>query len=318
MRENQELTDLMIHVLDGNKKEFLKLKPDLVIVHGDTTASFAASLAAFYLKIPVAHVEAGLRTKDIYSPFPEGMNRNLTSKIALFHFAPTIESSKNLVDEGIDRSKVIITSKTVVDSIQLALKTIDEDNELKNKIIRDLESTFKYNTSKAIVLITCHRRENFGQGLENICLAIARLAENFDEIKFILLVHLNPNVQTTVKKLLSDRKNIFLTSPIDYFPFCYLLSKCLFVLTDSGRLQEEAVSFGIPCLAMRENSERPEGIVSGLIKLVGTDENLIYDEAAKLLAKKNQFEARTPSNVYGDGNACKRIVEFLEQNIKAV
>ncbi len=279
----------------------------IIMVQGDTTTTYCAALSAFYHKIPVAHVEAGLRTFNKYSPFPEEMNRQMTTRLATMHFAPTETSRQNLFSEGIN-DEVYVTGNTAIDALFLALKLIDDKN-LPLKELDDLPS-------ENIVLITGHRRENFGQGFESICRAIARLAEEFPDHSFIYPVHPNPNVRTTVAAMLGQGqlKNIFLLAPLDYFPFITLMSRSKIILTDSGGVQEEAPSLGKPVLVMRDTTERPEAVHAGTSLLVGTDEEAIYSNARRLLTDENQYRKMANTvNPYGDGHSAERIVNACLQ-----
>lgn len=313
MKDNQDLTDITIRILAGCREVFSTYTPDLVILHGDTTTTLAASLAAYYQKIDVAHVEAGLRTFNIYSPFPEEINRIVTSKIAKFHFAPTEMSGQNLMNEGIAKEKIIVTGNTVIDALLSALDMINSDAHLQVNIVSKIIDTIPHFGARKFVLITGHRRENFGSGMESICSAINELADRFIDLDFVFPVHLNPKVQNTVKAILSNKKNIFLIEPLDYLPFAYLMSKCLFIITDSGGIQEEAPSLNKPVLVTRETSERPEAIAAGVVKLVGTNKEKIVAVATELLTNKDFFtEMSCGLNPYGDGKASQRIADFLD------
>lgn len=313
MRNDQDLTDITARILEGCRKIFTNFKPDLVIVHGDTTTTFASSLSAFYHHIDVAHVEAGLRTFNMYSPFPEEMNRVMTSKIAKFHFSPTQESAENLLKEGIAHDKVFVTGNTVIDSLLEVVEKIRSDFSLKNKIEDYFKKLIPDLGSKRIVLITGHRRENFGLGLRNICEALSELAIKFPDVNFVYPVHMNPNVQNTVKEILGGISNLFLIKPLEYLPFVHLMSISHIILTDSGGIQEEAPSLKKPVLVTRDTTERPEVVKANLVKLVGTDRRKIVDEVTTLLTSEHVYkEMSTGINPYGDGKASKRILEFLE------
>ncbi|HLB42242.1 MAG TPA: UDP-N-acetylglucosamine 2-epimerase (non-hydrolyzing) [Gammaproteobacteria bacterium] len=313
MSANQSLTNIIYHVMNGLEDVFVRFKPDWVLVQGDTNTTFAASLAAFYKKIYVGHIEAGLRTHQIYSPWPEEVNRQLTSRIANLHFAPTIAAQRNLVLEGVIEEKIIVTGNTVIDALM----------ETVNYIASDIEITFKMNKqfpfledSRKLILVTSHRRENFGEGLQQICHALLNLSLRGD-VQIVYPVHLNPNIQEPVSKLLSGRKNIYLLEPQDYLPFVYLMMKSYLILTDSGGIQEEAPSLGKPVLVVRDTTERPEGIKAGTAKLVGTDAFTIINKVEELLDDNELYETMsTAINPYGDGKAAQRIVERLQYECK--
>ncbi len=306
MKPSQDLADITSKVLSGCRDIFNLWKPDLVLVHGDTTTSMAGALSAFYFKIPVGHVEAGLRTFDIYSPFPEELNRQITSRIAKYHFCPTKISQQNLIKEGISEEFAPITGNTVIDALFESKKMLNE-MDFKNNPIPYLPSNRRF------VLITGHRRENFGEGFLNICQAISSLAEKFPEIDFVYPVHLNPNVQGPVHKMLNSKSNIKLLPPLDYLPFVYLMDKCYLILTDSGGVQEEAPSLGKPVLVMRSTTERPEAVEAGTVKLVGSNFQMIIDNVSELLNDSNKYDNMKRSiNPYGDGKACHRIRTFIE------
>lgn len=304
MKPNQDLYDITSKVLLGLRDIYKNYKPDLVFVHGDTTTTLGASLASFYQKIPVAHVEAGLRTYNIYSPFPEEINRQLASRIAKYHFAPTETAKKNLLKEGIDSSKIFVTGNTVIDALlEVAGKSKKKDIKIDGYKI----------TERRIILVTGHRRENFGGGFLNICEALKKIALEHSDVDIVYPVHLNPNVQKPVFELLSGISNIYLISPLDYEPFVYLMSKSYIVLTDSGGIQEEAPSLGKPVLVMRDTTERPEAIEAGTVKLVGTDKNVIIRSVNELLNNQKMYNLMAQShNPYGDGQACQRIVEIIK------
>jgi len=310
MEKNQDLTDITCRVLNGLRSVFQTYKPDWILVHGDTTTTFAASLAAFYHKISVAHVEAGLRTGNIYSPWPEEINRKLTSPIAKLHFAPTDSAKKNLLDENIDANRIIVTGNTVIDSLMEIRDRIHLNKELRDK----LEASFLFIPSgKKIILITGHRRENFGQGFHDICTAIAQIAER-EDVHIIYPVHLNPRVQEPVYKLLSGLGSVSLIPPLEYLPFVYLMEKASIILTDSGGIQEEAPSLGKPVLVMRETTERPEAVLAGSVKLVGTNPSEIFSCVNALLDDNQLYEKMATShNPYGDGHAAERIASALSK-----
>ncbi len=313
MKPGQDLFDVTTNVLNGIKPVLKEFKPDIVLVHGDTTTTSATSLAAFYEKIAVGHVEAGLRTGDIYSPWPEEANRQITGVLATYHFAPTATSRNNLVRENKNIDDIIITGNTVIDALFLALDKIENNSELKNSIIENISKYYKFDENKKIILVTGHRRENFGQGFINICEALKTLALNNPDVDIIYPVHLNPNVQKPVNEILSDVKNVYLIEPLQYENFIYLMNKAYFIITDSGGIQEEAPSLGKPVLVMRDTTERPEAVEAGTVKLVGTDSSKIIHEAQKLLDDKDEYEKMSKAhNPYGDGKACQRIVDFIK------
>ncbi len=313
MKSGQDLFDITSGVLQGLKPVLQAEHPDIVLVHGDTTTSFVASLAAFYEKIPVGHVEAGLRTGDIYSPWPEELNRRLTASIAAIHFAPTEAARSNLLAEGVSDELIRVCGNTVIDSLLQMVKRINEDLLLKES----LASQFIFlNPSKKLILVTGHRRENFGQGLENICRALHEIAQRFD-VQIIYPVHLNPKVQEPVHRILSDSPQIFLVDPLDYLPFVYLMSLSYLIITDSGGVQEEAPSLGKPVLLMREKTERPEAVEAGTVKLVGMKKEMIVKGVQLLLDDKDEYLRMSKAhNPYGDGNACKKIVDVLSLSFK--
>lgn len=313
MKSDQDLTDISSRILEGCRNIFTHYKPTLVIVHGDTTTTFASSLSAFYHQIDVAHVEAGLRTFNMYSPFPEEMNRVMTSKIAKFHFSPTQESAENLLREGHAIDSILVTGNTVIDSLFEVIEKIKNDSSLKNKVEENLKKLIPDLTSKKIVLITGHRRENFGLGLKNICESLSELASKFPDVNFIYPVHMNPNVQKTVKDILGSKNNIFLIEPLEYLPFVHLMSLSYLILTDSGGIQEEAPSLRKPVLVTRETTERPEAVNANVVKLVGTDKQKIIAEVTDLLTSELAYKRMSGgANPYGDGKASIRILEFLE------
>lgn len=308
MKPGQDLTDITANVLTALRGVLDDFSPDVVLVHGDTTTTFAASLAAYYKKIPVAHVEAGLRTGNFYSPWPEEMNRKLTGAIAAFHFAPTATSRDNLLRESVAAGSIYVTGNTVIDALLDVVKKIDSDHELKV----ELEQQFAFlDSEKRTILITGHRRENFGKGFEEICNALARLAKR-DDVELVYPVHLNPNVQEPVRRLLGDVHNVHLIAPLDYLPFVYLMNRSYLIITDSGGIQEEAPSLGKPVLVIRDTTERPEAVEAGTVKLVGTDAEMICRETNKLLDDVVSYQHMAfAHNPYGDGHAAKRIVDVL-------
>ncbi len=308
MQPNQTLSTLTSRIINAVDNYFSEYKPDIVLVQGDTTTVFAVSLVAFYHKVKVGHVEAGLRTGKKYSPFPEEINRVLTSRIADIHFAPTEISKNNLLKEGINSEKIFITGNTVIDALFLAKEKVLELKPKVNGLQKNLEEISPY------ILITGHRRENFGEGFINICSAISELALKYENYNFIYPVHLNPNVQDPVNKLLANKKNIFLIKPQTYLPFISLMMNSKIILTDSGGVQEEAPSLGKPVLVMRENTERPEAVTAGTVKLVGTDKQKIINEVSKLLDNNLEYKKMANAiNPYGDGLASKRIAEILSE-----
>lgn len=314
MKSGQDLFDITSITLTGIRDVLNIYTPDYLFVHGDTTTTLSASIASFYKNIKICHIEAGLRTYDLSSPFPEEFNRQIVSKIADIHFAPTKRSQKNLIDEGIQNSKIVITGNTVIDSLFQCISIIENDKNLIKRIKIDLfeDLPFLKNNGK-FVLITGHRRESFGDGFINICNAIKNLAVDFPDINFVYPVHLNPNVQEPVYEILSNASNIYLIKPLDYSSFVYLLKRTYLILTDSGGIQEEAPSLGKPVLVMRDNTERPEAIEAGTVKLVGTSYSKIYDSASKIISSVEEYEKMSLShNPYGDGNACKRILEYMK------
>lgn len=318
MHEGQDLYDITCRVLTGMRSVLEDYNPDLVFVHGDTGTSTAAALAAFYKRIAVAHVEAGLRTNDIYSPWPEEMNRQLTSRIASLNFAPTELSRQNLLKENISDSKIFVTGNTVIDALQWVRKKIEQDYALLANTKKELAEA-GYDTSRLIngrrlVLITGHRRENFGQGFINICEAIKQLAEHNADVDFVYPMHLNPNVRKPINDVFSKTRhdNLFFIEPLEYLPFVNLMSECTLVLTDSGGIQEEAPGLGKPVLVMRDTTERPEAVEAGTVKLVGTDKQLIVNEVQRLLDDEQYYSVMaTAVNPYGDGKACERIIAAL-------
>ena len=313
MQAGQDLYDLTSRILLKMRDVLDDFKPDMVFVHGDTTTASIASLAAFYKQIKVAHVEAGLRTGDIYSPYPEEINRQLVGIIANYHLAPTNLSKENLIKENKSPKNIVVTGNTVIDALFLLLKTIEQNVNLKDKILASLKSKFNLDFSRKIILVTGHRRENFGTGFINICEALKCIAAKNPDVDIVYPVHLNPNVQEPVKNILSNIKNVHLISPLEYDEFVYLMSKSYFIITDSGGIQEEAPSLGKPVLVMRNTTERPEVVESGSVKLVGVDKEKIVLEAQKLLNDSKIYKKMAQAHsLYGDGNACAKIVEFVK------
>jgi len=317
MKPGQNLYDLTSSVLLGLQGVLDDFEPNLVFVHGDTTTTFSASLACFYKQIEVAHVEAGLRTNNIYSPWPEEGNRVLTSKLAKYHFAPTETSKANLLKENIDESTISVIGNTVIDALLIVIDKISNDKNLKDELMNKITS-FGFNignankNQKKIVLVTGHRRENFGDGFVNICNALKEIAVKYTDVNIVYPVHLNPNVRVPVNKILEGIDNIFLIEPLDYEPFVFLMSQSFLILTDSGGIQEEAPSLGKPVLVMRDTTERPEALSAGTVKLVGTNKSLIVKEVENLLNDRDMYLKMSKShNPYGNGNTCKTIVEFF-------
>ena len=319
MTKGQSLPNLTASVLLGVTEVMEKENPDLVFVQGDTTTTFAAAQAAYYLKIPVAHIEAGLRTRNRYSPFPEEINRRLTSVMSDFHFAPTEGAKKNLIAEGFDESSIYVTGNTVIDALMTVVS--DQKSEVRKKALEryfqekwNLTLITDTNNSK-LILVTGHRRESFGEGFKRICKALRILAGNNHDIQIVYPVHLNPNVQEPVYAILGDVDNIHLIPPLDYEPFVFLMSQSDLILTDSGGIQEESPSLGVPVLVMRDTSERPEGIEAGSARLVGTDIETIVAETQKLLDNDDEYKRMSNAiNPYGDGKASKRIIEIISEH----
>lgn len=313
MKPGQDLYDITENVLLGMKDVLSDFKPDLVLVHGDTTTTSATSLSAFYQQIKIGHVEAGLRTGDLMSPWPEEANRQITGVLANYHFAPTSTSQENLLRENKNKECVIITGNTVIDALFLALDKIKNNKNLKNQIVQQISNlNYQIVDDKKIILVTGHRRENHGQGFINICEALKIIAVNNPDIDIVYPVHLNPNVQKPVKEILSNISNIYLIDPLQYEQFIYMMDKSYFIITDSGGVQEEAPSLGKPVLVMRDTTERPEAVEAGTVKLVGTDMELIVNEAQILIDNKMVYEYMSKaSNPYGDGHACEKIISFL-------
>ncbi|MFV7790537.1 non-hydrolyzing UDP-N-acetylglucosamine 2-epimerase [Aliarcobacter lanthieri] len=313
MKSGQDLFDVTVNVLLGLKNVLNDFKPDIVLVHGDTTTTSSASLAAFYSKIKVGHVEAGLRTGNIYSPWPEEANRQITGVLANYHFAPTTTSKDNLIKENKNLDNIVVTGNTVIDALFLALDKIEKNDELKSKIINSINSQYKLSEGKKIILVTGHRRENFGEGFINICEALKNIAINNLDVDIVYPVHLNPNVQKPVKDILSNTSNVYLINPLQYEEFIYMMNKSYFIITDSGGVQEEAPSLGKPVLVMRDTTERPEAVEAGTVKLVGTSKEIIIKETQKLLDNKSEYEKMSKAhNPYGDGKACEKIVDFIK------
>ena len=314
MKPGQDLFDVTSNVLLGLKNVLSDFQPDIVLVHGDTSTTSSAALAAFYSKVKVGHVEAGLRTGDIYSPWPEEANRQITGVLANYHFAPTTTSQDNLLRENKNPKDIIVTGNTVIDALFLALDKIEKNETLKNQIIEKINSEYKLSDDKKIILVTGHRRENHGQGFINICEALKTIATNNPDIDIVYPVHLNPNVQKPVNEILSNTPNVYLINPLQYESFLYLMNKSYFIITDSGGVQEEAPSLGKPVLVMRDTTERPEALDAGTVKLVGTNKELIIKEAQKLLDDEDEYNTMAKAhNPYGDGKACEKIVKFIKE-----
>lgn len=320
MKQGQDLYDVTARVLTGMRDVLKEANPDIVLVHGDTTTSTAAALAAFYQQIPVGHVEAGLRTHNIYSPWPEEMNRQLTGRIATYHFAPTPLSKQNLLMENVAEDRITVTGNTVIDALYMVVDKIKQDKELDAMLERSLRDAgydvARLKDGKALVLITGHRRENFGDGFISMCRAIKALTEKYPDVDFVYPMHLNPNVRRPIHEVfgedLSGLKNMFFIEPLEYLSFVYLMEKSTLVLTDSGGIQEEAPGLGKPVLVMRDTTERPEALEAGTVKLVGTDYDRIVSEVSALLDDSAYYDRMSKAvNPYGDGLACKRIVDVL-------
>lgn len=318
MQANQDLYDVTNRILTGLRDVLKQVKPDLVFVHGDTTTSTTAALAAFYQQIPVAHVEAGLRTGNIYSPWPEEMNRQLTGRLATYHFAPTPLAKQNLLKENVYEKSIEVTGNTVIDALHWVVNRIADNNDLSLSLQCDLvQKGYDINRllrGQQMVLITGHRRENFGEGFLNICQAIKQLADTFPNIDFVYPMHLNPNVRKPVLDILDNAgNNVFLIEPLSYLPFVYMMQKSLLILTDSGGVQEEAPGLGKPVLVMRDTTERPEAVEAGTVMLVGTDKNKIINGVSDLVNNINGLydSMSHAENPYGDGKACDRIVKWL-------
>lgn len=314
MAPNQDLYDITSRVLVGLRDVLDDFAPDIVLVHGDTTTSMAASLAAFYRQIPVGHVEAGLRTYNMLSPWPEEMNRQVTDRMCTYYFAPTEKSRQNLLRENVDATKIHVTGNTVIDALLMAVDIIEKKPHIKTAIEDELRDKGYAMGNRPYILVTGHRRENFGEGFLNICKAIHQIAEEHPEMDIVYPVHLNPNVQKPVYELLSGTPNIYLVKPLDYLPFVYAMQHSTLLLTDSGGVQEEAPSLGKPVLVMRETTERPEAVEAGTVRLVGTDVAAIVGNVQELLHDPEVYRKMSESyNPYGDGHACERIVDALRK-----
>ena len=313
MTPNQDLSDITSSILLKLRPIFKKLSPDIILIHGDTSTTLATALACFYNQIKVGHVEAGLRTHDLKSPYPEEFNRQIVTKISNLHFAPTKLNQLNLIKEGSEKSSIYVTGNTVIDSLDWILEKINKNKNLHKYLINKINNLLNFDwQSRKYILITCHRRENFGKGIQNVCYAIDKLAEKYDDINFVFPVHLNPKILKNVNKKLIKKKNIHLIKPQRYEIFVYLLKFSYLVLTDSGGLQEEAPHLGKPVLVMRESTERPEGIKSGTVKLVNTNKFKIISETSKLINDKKYYKKMANLiNPYGDGKASVRIIKLL-------
>ncbi len=318
MKQGQDLYDVTARVLTGMRDVLKETRPDIVLVHGDTTTSTAAALAAFYQQIPVGHIEAGLRTHNIYSPWPEEVNRQITGRIATYHFAPTSLSKDNLLQEGISGEQIIVTDNTVIDALYMVVEKIKNDGILSCELEKVLKASgydiSRLSDGRKLVLITGHRRENFGDGFISMCKAIKSLSEKYPEVDFVYPMHLNPNVRKPIHEVFgeSQRANLFFIEPLEYLSFVYLMEKSAIVLTDSGGIQEEAPGLGKPVLVMRDTTERPEALEAGTVKLVGTDYDKIVNEVSGLLDSQEYYEKMSKAiNPYGDGKACSRIVKAL-------
>ncbi|WP_444903970.1 non-hydrolyzing UDP-N-acetylglucosamine 2-epimerase [Microbulbifer sp. CnH-101-E] len=318
MKPGQDLTDISVAILRGMREILEEAKPDIVLVHGDTATTFAATLACYYKQIPIGHVEAGLRTGNLYSPWPEEANRKLTGALATLHFSPTETSKKNLLEEGVSEDRVFVTGNTVIDALLGVVRKLDNDELLFKK----LDEKFSFiDKSKKLILVTGHRRESFGDGFKRICQALAVTAKAHPNCQIIYPVHLNPNVQDPVNSLLKNISNIYLIDPLDYLPFVYLMNKSNVILTDSGGIQEEAPSLGKPVLVMRDTTERPEAVSAGTVKLVGTEVDRITKELTTLLTENEAYKNMSYAhNPYGDGEACDRILNALVsfQDLKGI
>lgn len=321
MKQGQDLYDITTRVLLGMRDVLQQVKPDIVLVHGDTTTSTATALAAFYQQIPVGHVEAGLRTNNIYSPWPEEMNRQITSRIATYNFAPTPLSKSNLLKENIKEDSILVTGNTVIDALHQVVYQIKSNDsmatELSHQLLQAGYDISRLDANRKLVLITGHRRENFGQGFINICTAIRDLANRFPNVDFVYPMHLNPNVRKPIHQVFGEQtnacENVFFIEPLEYLLFVYLMEKSYLVLTDSGGIQEEAPGLGKPVLVMRNTTERPEALDAGTVRLVGTDYELIVSSVTELLTDTQAYSHMSHAiNPYGDGKACGRIVNHLK------
>ena len=317
MKPNQDLYDITSRILLGMRDVLREVQPDIVLVHGDTTTSMAAALAAFYQQIPVGHVEAGLRTGNIYSPWPEEMNRLITGRITTHHFSPTPLAKENLLREHVDEKQIIVTGNTVIDALQMVVERLKNDEQLASEVATKINQmgydVQRLEGTRRMVLITGHRRENFGEGFLNICHAIKHLAEQYKDVDFVYPMHLNPNVRKPVLEILGEStENVFLIEPLDYLPFVYMMQHSTLILTDSGGVQEEAPGLGKPVLVMRDTTERPEAVEAGTVLLVGTNREKIEQGVCQLLDDVDTYRRMSEAvNPYGDGKACERIIEYL-------
>ena len=317
MQPNQDLYDITSRILLGMRDVLKEVQPDIVLVHGDTTTSTASAMAAFYQQIPVGHVEAGLRTGNIYSPWPEEMNRLITGRIAAVHFSPTPLSRENLLKENVDKEKIIVTGNTVIDALQMVVERLKNDTQLSSEVASKINQmgydVQRLDGNRRMVLITGHRRENFGEGFLNICHAIKHLSEQYKDVDFVYPMHLNPNVRKPVLEILGEKaNNVFLIEPLDYLPFVYMMQHSTLILTDSGGVQEEAPGLGKPVLVMRDTTERPEAVEAGTVLLVGTNRDKIEQGVSMLLDDADIYRRMSEAvNPYGDGRACERIAEAL-------
>ncbi len=327
MKQGQDLYDVTSRVLTGMRDVLKTAQPDLVFVHGDTTTSMATALAAFYQQIPVGHIEAGLRTHNVYSPWPEEMNRQITGRIATYHFSPTMLSKQNLLDEGVKAARIVVTGNTVIDALHMVVKKIKDSKTLQLKLAKVINqvgyNTTRLENGRKLILITGHRRENFGNGFISMCIAIKDLTKKYPNVDFVYPMHLNPNVRKPIHEVfgkdLSNLGNMFFIEPLEYVSFVYLMEKSTLVLTDSGGIQEEAPGLGKPVLVMRDTTERPEAVTAGTVKLVGTDYNEIIKEVSALLDNDVHYKKMSMAiNPYGDGQACARIVTFLNQKNESI
>lgn len=308
MKQNQTISQITSNVLVGLEEVLKKEKPDVVLVHGDTTTTFAAGLASFYQQIKVGHVEAGLRTYDKYSPYPEEMNRVLTGHIADFHFSPTERNRVNLLKEAIDDDNIYITGNTVIDAL---LEVVDKPYEFEDETLKNIDFD-----GRRVITVTCHRRENLGENMEHIFGAIRKIAEEFHDVEIIYPMHMNPKVRETANKILNGMERVHLIDPLQYQPFVNLMAKSYFIITDSGGMQEEAPSLGKPVLVVRRETERPEAVEAGTVKLAGVEMETIYNMSKQLLTDKSAYEAMAhAANPYGDGHACERIVDILKKKL---
>lgn len=313
MKPNQDLYDITDNILQGMKTVFKIYRPDVIFVHGDTTTTFAVSLAAFYEKIAIGHIEAGLRTGNIYSPWPEEANRKLTSQLTSYHFAPTQQSRNNLLKENVAAEKIIVTGNTVIDALLFMQNRLDTDSPFRQRVQESVNGKGFDPEVTEFILVTGHRRENFGQGFVDICTALKTIALERPAINIVYPVHLNPNVLKPVNELLGDLKNVYLIEPLQYEAFIYLMSLSKLIITDSGGVQEEAPSLGKPVLVMRDTTERPEAVDAGTVKLVGTDIKRIIKETSELLDNQSAYDSMAKAhNPYGDGKACERIINFMK------